>query len=72
MLTNKTLLKCLYNRNTVDIPGVVDKQNVIDFCDIEELGNCALAERLSDKLGIDVLIENDMNTIAYGVYQADE
>lgn len=56
----------------IGIPGVVNKQNVIDFCDIEELGNCALAERLTDKLGMDVVIENDMNLIAYGVYQARE
>ncbi|MBU3144384.1 ROK family protein [Clostridium sp. CF012] len=56
----------------IGIPGVVNQQNVIDICDIEELGNCALAERLTNKLGMDVVIENDMNSIAYGVYQAGE
>ena len=56
----------------IGIPGVVNQQNVIDFCDIEELNNCALANGLSDKLGMDVVIENDMNLIAYGAYQAGE
>ena len=54
------------------IPGVVTRKNVIDFCDIEELANCALAERLADKFGKHVVIENDMNLIAYGFYQAEE
>ena len=56
----------------IGIPGVVTKANVIDFCDIEELANCALAERLTDKFGKHVVIENDMNLIAYGFYQGGE
>lgn len=56
----------------IGIPGVVTRKNVIDICDIEELANCALAERLTDKFGKYVLIENDMNSIAYGFYQAQE
>lgn len=56
----------------IGIPGVVNKENVIDFCDIEELNHCALAERLTDKLGRDVVVENDMNLIAYGFYQGGE
>lgn len=56
----------------IGIPGVVNQKNVIDICDIEELSNCALAERLTKKIGMDVVIENDMNSIAYGVYQAGE
>jgi predicted NBD/HSP70 family sugar kinase len=56
----------------IGIPGVVNQQNIIDFCDIEELGNCALAESLTSKFGMDVVIENDMNSIAYGVYQEGE
>jgi predicted NBD/HSP70 family sugar kinase len=54
----------------IGIPGVVIKQNIIDFCDIEELDNCSLRERLMERFGMDVVIENDMNLIAYGVYQA--
>ena len=56
----------------IGIPGVVTKTNVIDFCDIEELDNCSLAERLTDTFGKYVVIENDMNLIAYGLYQAGE
>ncbi|HEY5525606.1 MAG TPA: ROK family protein [Clostridium sp.] len=56
----------------IGIPGVVTRKNVVDFCDIEELANCALAERLTAKLDKPVVIENDMNLIAYGLYQAEE
>lgn len=56
----------------IGIPGVVNKHKVIDICDIEELKSCALAADLTDKFGVDVVIENDMNTIAYGVYQEGE
>ncbi len=56
----------------IGIPGVVNKKNIIDFCDIEELANCALVERLTDKFGKYVVIENDMNLIAYGFYQEGE
>jgi len=56
----------------IGIPGVVTKSNIIDFCDIEELSNCALAEQLTNKFGKYVVIENDMNLIAYGFYQAGE
>ena len=56
----------------IGIPGVVNRKNVIDFCDIEELASCPLAERLEEKFGREVVIENDMNLIAYGFYQAGE
>lgn len=56
----------------IGIPGVVSQQNIIDFCDIEELANCALADRLTDKFELDVIIENDMNLIAYGIYQGGD
>jgi len=56
----------------IGIPGVVNKHEVIDICDIEELVNCALAQRLTDKFGMEVVIDNDMNLIAYGVYQEGE
>lgn len=56
----------------IGIPGVVTKSNIIDFCDIEELGNCALAKQLTNKFRKYVVIENDMNLIAYGFYQAGE
>ena len=56
----------------IGIPGVVTKKNVIDSCDIEELANCDLAERLTDKFGKPVVIENDMNSIAYGFYKGQE
>ena len=56
----------------IGIPGVVTKSNMIDFCDIDELANCALAEKLTNKFGKYVVIENDMNLIAYGFYQTGE
>lgn len=56
----------------IGIPGVVNKQNIIDFCDIEELGRCALAEMLTGQFGVYVVVENDMNLIAYGFYQSVE
>jgi len=56
----------------IGIPGVVNRHNVIDICDIEELVNCALGDRLTDRFGMDVVIENDMNLVAYGVYQDGE
>lgn len=54
------------------VPGVVNQHKVIDICDIEELVNCDLAKRLIDKFGMDLVIDNDMNLIAYGVYQEGE
>ena len=56
----------------IGIPGVVNKHNVIDICDICELAGCDLAQRLTDKFRMNVMIENDMNLIAYGVYQDGE
>ena len=53
----------------IGIPGVVNHQKVVDFCDIEELNDCPLAEKISKQFGLDVVIENDMNAIAYGFYQ---
>lgn len=56
----------------IGIPGVVTKSNIIDFCDIEELAGCPLADQLTNKFRKCVVIENDMNLIAYGFYQAGE
>jgi len=56
----------------IGVPGVVNQHKVIDICDIEELVNCDLAKRLIDKFGMDLVIDNDMNLIAYGVYQEGE
>ena len=56
----------------IGIPGVVNKHNVIDICDIEELVNCDLGGRLKEKFGMDVVVENDMNLVAYGIYQQGE
>jgi hypothetical protein len=56
----------------IGIPGVVTKSNIIDFCDIEELAGCPLAELLINKFGKSVVIENDMNLTAYGFYETGE
>lgn len=53
----------------VGIPGVVIKRKVIDICDIESLANFPLAEKLQNKFGIKVTLENDMNLTSLGYYQ---
>lgn len=56
----------------IGVPGVVNRQSVIDICDIEELSHCNLVERLFSKFEKEILIENDMNLIAYGFYKGME
>jgi len=53
----------------IGIPGVVLKHSVISYCDIQALVDCHLAEKLQNKFGLKVLLENDMNLTALGFYQ---
>ncbi len=53
------------------IPGIVNRKMEVEACDIEALDGCPLRTRLSDQFGIDVVVDNDMNLIAYGFYQEE-
>lgn len=52
----------------IGIPGVAH-QGVISICDIEELIQVPLESWLREKYEIEVMIENDVNLIAYGFYK---
>jgi len=52
----------------IGVPGVVN-EGVIGICDIPELANINLGERLKEKYKIEVTIENDMNLTVYGIYK---
>jgi Transcriptional regulator/sugar kinase len=69
-LIEKLMAKCPSIQGIrIGIPGVVTKSNIIDFCDIEDLASCPLAELLTNKFGKSVVIENDMNLTAYDFYE---
>jgi len=51
----------------IGVPGRI-LNGVVEFCDIEELENVDLKLPLQNKYGIEVLVENDMDFIAYGYY----
>ena len=53
------------------VPGIVNHNMIIENCDIEALQNYSLRESLEKAFGIDVVIDNDMNLIAYGFYQEE-
>lgn len=53
----------------IGIPGIVNRDGSVDVCDLEELSGVPLKEELAQQFGIPVCIENDMNLIAYGLYQ---
>ncbi len=53
------------DRCVISVPGVV-RDNKIITCDIEQLAQSYLKDVIEDETGIQVLIENDVNTMAYG------
>lgn len=53
------------------IPGIVNREMTVEGCDIEALNGCPLRRRLMDQFGVDVVVDNDMNLIAYGFYQEE-
>lgn len=53
------------------IPGIVNRKMEVEACDIEALNGCPLRERLSEHFGVEVVVDNDMNLIAYGFYQEE-
>ncbi|MEG1877321.1 MAG: ROK family protein [Lachnospiraceae bacterium] len=54
---------------SIGIPGIVNKDSFIESCDIEELKGLNLASYIKDDYGVPVILDNDMNLIAYGLYQ---
>ncbi|MFE7083374.1 ROK family protein [Priestia megaterium] len=55
----------------IGIPGVVH-EGVIGICDISELTNINLGEKLKEKYKIEVTIGNDMNLTVYGIYKRQQ
>lgn len=53
------------------IPGIVNREMEVEACDIEALDGCPLKKRLTEQFGVDVVVDNDMNLIAYGFYQEE-
>ncbi|GIM27885.1 hypothetical protein CPJCM30710_05510 [Clostridium polyendosporum] len=52
----------------IGVPGVV-RQGVIGVCDIKELINVPLGNKLKEKYQLEITIENDMNFTVYGFYK---
>lgn len=65
LLSRDSLIKTV----AVAIPGNV-YQGVIERCDLRSLENKNLQAMLEERLKVSVLIENDMNFIAYGTAQS--
>ena len=69
-----TLVESLINRYEnikaigIGIPGIVHR-GIISAVDIEELMDVPLATRLKDKYNLKVIVENDVNLMAYGFYK---
>ena len=54
---------------SIGVPGVA-VDGVIEACDIEGLTGEPLEEKIRNRFGLDVTIQNDMDFISYGIYQA--
>lgn len=55
---------------SIGIPGY-HNNGVVESCGIEELNGYRLAEKLQEEFHRTVLLENNMNAIAYGLYSAN-
>ncbi|WP_105615332.1 ROK family protein [Vallitalea okinawensis] len=51
----------------IGIPGVV-RQGIIDICDFKKLSGEPLQQHLEKKFNLQVIIENDVNSTAYGFF----
>jgi predicted NBD/HSP70 family sugar kinase len=65
--------KLIYNYESIKaigigIPGIIHR-GIIGAVDIEELAGVPLATRLKAKYNLKVIVENDVNLIAYGFYK---
>lgn len=65
--------KLIYNYENIKaigigIPGIIYR-GIIGAVDIEELTDLPLATRLKTKYNLKVIVENDVNLIAYGFYK---
>lgn len=52
----------------IGIPGMV-RDGVVKYCDTEELNGIAIKSILTDKYGLEVLVENEMHLMVYGYYK---
>lgn len=66
MLEKYTMIKSI----GIGIPGVVHKGK-IGVCDIENLIDFPLENKLKAKYGLEFIIENDMNCSVFGLYKND-
>lgn len=55
----------------IGIPGLVH-EGVIHICDAEKLIGVPLEQRIGEKYGVRVIMENDMNLTVYGLYREQE
>ncbi|WP_194758245.1 ROK family protein [Priestia megaterium] len=55
----------------IGVPGVVHN-GIVGICDIPELIDVHLGEKLKEKYKIAVTIENDMNLTVYGLYKSQQ
>ncbi|MEJ8304324.1 ROK family protein [Saccharibacillus sacchari] len=55
----------------IGIPGLVH-DGVINICDAEKLIGVPLEQRIREKYGVRVIVENDMNLTVYGLYRERE
>lgn len=53
----------------IGVPSVVYEGIIVSGCDIEDLINFPLEKKLREKYPVEVVVENDMNLIAVGVYK---
>ncbi|MDD3920105.1 MAG: ROK family protein [Eubacteriales bacterium] len=65
-IDNDPLIKCI----GLGIPGVPVSGRAIRICDVEALRDCDAAGRLKAAFGLPVMMDNDMNLIAYGFYRS--
>jgi len=55
----------------IGIPGLVH-EGIINICDAEKLIGVPLEQRISEKYGVRVIVENDMNLTVYGLHQKQD
>jgi predicted NBD/HSP70 family sugar kinase len=53
----------------IGVPAVVYEGVVVGDCDIKSLINFPLEKKLKEKFPMEIIVENDMNLIAVGVYK---
>lgn len=52
-----------------NLPAVVLNGVIVGDCDVKNLINCPLQQKLREKYLVEIIVENDMNLIAVGFYK---